>query len=614
LRWLIAVLTAYGAISFIYAAVSGATVGETLSGRGRFQAIPYVLQGTFIGGFVILPLGWIVSVVQIANTVFRKRSPRPGWFQAIALTTCVAMLPAAVLLPTANSFETPESPEAVKQYGYGPRPDPRVRYQPDVVLIGGGANSIRGVSDDGLTWTIDGNSPGARDLSVGKIMFATSRAVGRVLAIDARGKDMAVTLGPARFTDIIRDAEIDIPKTKLRPENFAAFGSAPAGTVLHLGMAPSDQPRVELAVFHPRESRPQLQPAGWKVSGKLSVGDWEFEPYYKTSSTPWYKSDPDTPPPLFGDAPENSSPGKQEDEQSVIGIKVQKKLTKGEFGGTGRQGKTADGRSLLPDSIKYGLKFGADIRLIGKDIRTYGHISVSNGQFAQPPTFVIEGIDTLAIGLLGGEENGSADNVKLRFEIPMEQAFQIPPIYGPIPLAIHLKMKFLVETAFSGANSTLWATGEYGLSGPIGIVDGNSVTPSFTVKKPMINDIGGVTVGVSGVVVASEFRWLLGFGNELFMFGPYAKMTVAVGTSRGSFVGGQFALLYGKVRPVIDCRGVTLKGDLGVGVGLVINEGLAAILDKYHLKTDSEFVEKSTTFVNSTVVSPVSKLCSDSGG
>jgi hypothetical protein len=46
----------------------------------------------------------------------------------------------------------------------------------------------------------------------------------------------------------------------------------------------------------------------------------------------------------------------------------------------------------------------------------------------------------------------------------------------------------------------------------------------------------------------------------------------------------------------------------------VINEGWKAILDKYHLKTDSELIEKSTTFVNSTLVSPVSKLCSDAGG
>src|SRR5215813_3672899 len=70
LRWPVAVLTTYGATSFIYAAMRG---------RGLFPALPYFLQGAFIGGFVILPLGWIVSVVRTSNSFLRKRTPRPGW-------------------------------------------------------------------------------------------------------------------------------------------------------------------------------------------------------------------------------------------------------------------------------------------------------------------------------------------------------------------------------------------------------------------------------------------------------------------------------------------------------------------------------------------------------
>src|SRR5205085_10049320 len=139
-------------------------------------------------------------------------------------------------------------------------------------------------------------------------------------------------------------------------------------------------------------------------------------------------------------------PGKQEQKMSALGIKAQKKLTQGQFGGGGTKGWTAGGSTPLTSPVKYGLKFGADVRLIGADIRTYGHISVSNGQFDEPPTFVIEGIDALDIGLLGGAENGSDDNLKLRVELPVEQAFELPPV-GPVPLAVHLKMKFLVEVA-----------------------------------------------------------------------------------------------------------------------------------------------------------------------
>ena len=37
---------------------------------------------------------------------------------------------------------------AVLAYGYGPKPNRHVRYQPDVVLIGDGPHAIRTVSPD----------------------------------------------------------------------------------------------------------------------------------------------------------------------------------------------------------------------------------------------------------------------------------------------------------------------------------------------------------------------------------------------------------------------------------------------------------------------------------
>ncbi|WP_194926234.1 hypothetical protein [Catenulispora pinisilvae] len=50
--------------------------------------------------------------------------------------------------------------DPVSWYGYGPTPDPHVTYQPDVVLVGGGPNSIWSGSSDGLTWTLAGSAPG----------------------------------------------------------------------------------------------------------------------------------------------------------------------------------------------------------------------------------------------------------------------------------------------------------------------------------------------------------------------------------------------------------------------------------------------------------------------
>ncbi|MDQ6875719.1 MAG: hypothetical protein M3042_11750 [Actinomycetota bacterium] len=90
-------------------------------------------------------------------------------------------------------------------YGASARRIPGVVYQPGVVLIGGGANSVRSVSGDGLVWTIDASAAGARQLHVGSIMMATTLGTGRVLALRRDAGNVRVVLGPVALTDVIRD-------------------------------------------------------------------------------------------------------------------------------------------------------------------------------------------------------------------------------------------------------------------------------------------------------------------------------------------------------------------------------------------------------------------------
>ena len=91
-RWLAGALAVYGCGSFLYAAMSNVPVRRVLSGAGLWHAVPYALQGVFIGGFIILPLGWIASLVRLGVSRFRQEATRPLWFQAVALTTCLALL------------------------------------------------------------------------------------------------------------------------------------------------------------------------------------------------------------------------------------------------------------------------------------------------------------------------------------------------------------------------------------------------------------------------------------------------------------------------------------------------------------------------------------------
>lgn len=106
---------------------------------------------------------------------------------------------------------------AERAWGVGPKRGPDVTYQPDVVIIDDGPNAIRGMSANGLEWRLDASAAGASDLKPGRILFATSRAVGRVLGVRRDGSNLAVTLGPVTLTDVVHDMSIAVDQ----PIDFA---------------------------------------------------------------------------------------------------------------------------------------------------------------------------------------------------------------------------------------------------------------------------------------------------------------------------------------------------------------------------------------------------------
>ena len=94
---------------------------------------------------------------------------------------------------------------AERLFGHSASEGPGVTYQPDVVIPPGGAEAIRSVSENGLVWTIDPDAAGASRIETGKVLLLTSRAAGRVLAVQKTDKGLEVVLGPADITEFVRD-------------------------------------------------------------------------------------------------------------------------------------------------------------------------------------------------------------------------------------------------------------------------------------------------------------------------------------------------------------------------------------------------------------------------
>jgi hypothetical protein len=67
-----------------------------------------------------------------------------------------------------------------------------------------GDQAIRSFSSNGLSWTFDANAPQVNEIQPGKIVFATGRAVGRVLALERHGDQVSAILGPVQLTDLVK--------------------------------------------------------------------------------------------------------------------------------------------------------------------------------------------------------------------------------------------------------------------------------------------------------------------------------------------------------------------------------------------------------------------------
>ncbi len=380
----------------------------------------------------------------------------------------------------------------VAQYGYGPSNDADL--QPDVVVVQGGPAAIRRASADGQTWTIDANADGASKLREGSVMFATSSAVGRVMAITDSGDTRVVTLEPVELTDVLRDGSINVDQDY----DFAnaVFQPVPAlpgiqsdptaddtggiGTAAHVVRVPT----IRLVARHAAGTDPSTLPLPLSKSISVPVGDYKIKAYSQTGK---------------------------------LGVNVQR-----------------DGP----------LKLGIDLAFPVEDFHISSAVNVSNGQVTKSG-FIIEGVKGIEVRLSAGIGAAGIANSKLAIEVPIEVNAPIPPspATAGLPVNVKLTYKLVIETALTGKNSTLFAGGEYGLDGPIGLSGGKILEPTFSVKKSVTDSIGGITLGPSGLVVAVKMKLLAGIGTPAATVGPYGTFTAAIGVTNGSSLGAALARL-----------------------------------------------------------------------
>ncbi len=506
----------------------------------------------------------LAVVILAAGGACKSKRPQPSAAApASGAATARKPLPAPPPSTAKPSTSTPHAidphslSEAELRFGVSPTRSDAVTYQDNVVLMEQGAKAIRSVSPDGLTWTFDANAPQVREIETGKVVFATSRAVGRVLGVRHSGSDVSVVFGPVEITDVIKEADLSYHQP-LDLQSMVAY-TAPnyPGTSSDLGKVTADAGRgdgtsitaivlssagdITPVSFVSRPAPSGLTPDAWTDADSALIRDMQ-EPATGGIQIP-------TAPKALGAVVEvpGIGPPSQTDIQDFHVVPFC-------CGGLGIK--------LLHDGAD--IKFQAYVVLrLNKPTLDFELKINKNG--IQAAKVVLNGAAGLTVHLEAATTKGLSGNVNKTFYVPVDLSV---PIAGMgVPFAVTLHQQFLVRTAFTAKNSTLSSTGDYTFSGTIfmGLDNGHwgvGAPTALHINSSLGQSLSGVSLGATGMVFGMEGRVIVGIGAFGFVTGPYLGYSAVAGLTRGS------DLTTGLVG--VTCRGSELALSINAGVGYQI--------------------------------------------
>ena len=468
---------------------------------------------------------------------------------AIGLLLVAILATLAACSPSGPSSPDPNLSLAEYRYGVAPVRSDEVTYQPDVIIPGGGAESVRSVSGDGMTWVLDGGADGVDQLVPGKIMFVTNRGAGRVLGVRKVGKDVAVTIGPTALTDVIAKADVhydvdldpstiqfragpDVPGNVVDPRPSAAAAGtsdvsgsttgSPDSTVPDTTTTPSTETSTTAAApanFHSFVGPAVIRPLA--VTATSAPGPIPAAPLPFPTPTP-----PVVP---------------------IKGLKMQSLSSDYGFG-------------VQVSYDKGGVKvFGRGVVYISHPKLVFDLVITPTGGIVTAKV-ELHGAAGIRIDFQAGSTVGLTGNIHELAQLPVDLTIPIPTVGPGLPLAVTLHQEFLIQTVFSAKNSTLSFNGDYGFEGAIGFgLDhgkfGAFAPSGFHVRKSMLQSVDGRSVGVNGLVLGYQLKVIVGIGGWGFAVGPYFSIDAGIGVANGSDLG------------IVKCRGATFDLKLGYGVG-----------------------------------------------
>jgi hypothetical protein len=455
--------------------------------------------------------------------------------------------------------------EAERHFGVSPTLNKDVKYQPAVIVMEHGAEAIRANSSDGMTWTLDANAPHAAEIQKDKILFATGRAVGRVLAVERKGDALAVTLGPVELTEVFEELHISYHGA-LDPSKMIAY-YAPDSPGTYTDLNSPAEPSSNLLNAHPEARFASLYDSGvfprTRLDGRdeVSLRSAVWNPADRTQFSALKVAMPGTA--AFG---------------ALTDISVKDYLVSPNCCG---------GLGVVIQYDKNGIKFTASATLTLKDPHIDVSLDILHG--LKNAYVDISGVGGLKVSISGGN-SGDVKNLNAIIQLPVDFSYPITGIGSPFSVVFRQSIK--VGTIFTAKGAALTAEGEYQYTGAIraGIRNQQPVATgpkmSATVTD-LAETLKGHSMGVNALLLAYGAKIIVGIGAFNFVVGPYVGVDASVGTTNGSDL--QAAIGY-----VCRSADVNLWMEVGVGYALpqVVVTALNEFLSLFHVKEISSSYSK----------------------
>jgi hypothetical protein len=449
----------------------------------------------------------------------------------------------------ATQFLDPKKMTASElQYGVAPKRDPRVTYAPDIILMEQGDQAIRIAGRDGMTWSFDAKAPHVDEFQEGRIVFATGRAVGRVVKMSSNGTLVTVKLAPVQITEVVKEGHFLID-SDLDVKSLITYE------------APDFPALMDLNETQPNST-------GWSESSG--------EQAPRLLRTAFLRVMQNSLPSGLGslDPPLEVPPAVANVEGALPQINLSDFMKAVPIAG-------ADGS--VGANFSYN-KNGTWVDVTGKIVLGNAHIKFElDIQNFHVVTFGIDlgGATSLVVALSATSDINQVININQQVTLPTDIYMPIP--VAGLPLALTFHVSFSIATAFSAKRSAFTATGEYGISGDIFIGKKNGQfmpAPQLhpVAKTEIANSIKGISVGMNSLVAGVSVRPMVGIG--------------AFGFNTGVFVGVDFSGSVLKQSDIVmaKCRAGYVKGFLDSGVGyqlsrkfLAVINGILSVFTKYKI-------------------------------